>query len=136
LEQVTTQFGDEYMTGGETQTEKHTRLARQLLDDARHEIAAGDLVQSSEKLWGGTSQALKSYCASHGLPHGEYANRRHAAFQLAEQMGNSFIRAMFGVAQSCHSNFYNDWIEQERLDGYLPDIEALVNLVLDARAGQ
>lgn len=122
------------MTCPETQTEKHTRLARQLLDDARHEIAAGDLVQGSEKLWGATSQALMAYCASHGMPHGKYANRRHAAFELAEQMDNPFIRATFGVAQSCHSNFYNDWMEQEDLDGYLPDIEALVNMVLDARA--
>ena len=28
-----------------------------------------------------------------------------------------FVRATFGVAQSCHSNFYNDWMEQEDLDG-------------------
>ena len=124
------------MTSPETQTEKHTRLARKLLDDAKQEIAAGDLVQGSEKLWGATSQALKAYCASHGMPHSKYANRRHAAFQLAEQLDNPFIRATFGIAESCHSNFYNDWMEQEHLDGYLPDIETLVNTVLDARAEQ
>ena len=73
------------MTGPETQTEKHTRLALKLLDDAKREIAAGDLVQGSEKLWGATSQALKAYCASHGMAHSKYANRRHAAFQLADQ---------------------------------------------------
>ncbi len=122
------------MTIPETQTEKYTRLARQLLDDAKREIAAGDLVQGSEKLWGATSQAIKAYCASHGMPHSKYANRRHAVFQLADQMDNPFIRAAFGISQSCHSNFYNDWMEQEDLDGYLPDIETLVNIVLDARA--
>ena len=122
------------MTDIETQTGKHTRLARKLLDDAKREIAAGDLVQGSEKLWGATSQALKAYCASHGMPHSKYANRRHAAFQLADQLDNPFVRATFGVAESCHANFYNDWMEQEHLDGYLPDIEALVNIVLDARA--
>ena len=124
------------MTSAETQTEKHTRLARKLLDDAKQEIAGGDLVQGSENLWGATSQALKAYCASHGMPHSKYANQRHAAFQLAEQLDNPFIRATFGIAESCHSNFYNDWMEQEHLDGYLPDIETLVNTVLDARAEQ
>lgn len=124
------------MTSPETQTEKHTRLARKLLDDAKQEIAAGDLVQGSEKLWGATSQALKAYCASHGMPHGKYASRRHAVFQLADQLGDPSIRLGFGIAQSCHSNFYNDWMEQEDLDGYLPDIETLVNTVLDARAEQ
>ena len=123
------------MTGPETQTEKHTRLAHKLLDDAKREIAAGDLVQGSEKLWGATSQALKAYCASHGMPHSKYANRRHAAFQLADQLEDPSIRLGFGVAESCHANFYNDWMEQEHLDGYLPDIEALVNTVLDAKAG-
>ena len=123
------------MTGPETQTEKHTRLARKLLDDARREIAAGDLVQGSEKLWGATSQALKAYCASHGMAHSKYAHRRHAAFQLADQLDNPFIRATFGVAESCHANFHNDWMEQEHLYGYLPDIESLVNIVLDAKAG-
>ena len=57
----------------ESIADQHTRLARQLLADARLEIAAGDLVQGSEKLWGATSQALKAYCASHGLRHGKYA---------------------------------------------------------------
>ena len=127
-------FSAKAMTIPETQTEKYTRLARQLLDDAKREIAAGDPAQGSEKLWGATSQAIKTYCASHGMPHGKYANRRHAVFQLADQTGNPSIRLAFGVAQSCHSNFYNDWMEQEDLDGYLPDIETLVNIVLDARA--
>ena len=122
------------MTTPGSQTDKHTRLALQLLDDAKREISAGDLVQGSEKLWGATSQALKAYCASHRMPHGKYAQRRHAVFQLADQLENPFVRATFGVAQSCHSNFYNDWMEQEDLDGYLPDIESLVNIILSARA--
>lgn len=121
------------MTTPETQTQKHTRLPLQLLDDAKREIADGDLVQGSEQLWGATSQALKAYCASHQMPHGKYAQRRHAVFQLAGQLEYPFVRASFGVAQSCHSNFYNDWMEQEDLDGYLPDIETLVDIILAAK---
>ena len=120
------------MTDAESTTDKHARLARQLLEDARREIMAGDTVQGSEKLWGATSQALKAYCESQGLPHGKYAHRRHAVFELAERLNHPFVRATFGVAQSCHSNFYNDWMEQEDLDGYLPDIETLVNIILDS----
>ena len=39
-----------------------------------------------------------------------------------------------GTARSCHANFYNDWMEQEELEGYLPDIQAFVNQLLEARA--
>ena len=122
------------MHAHESQTEKHARLAEQLLEDAKRDLAAGDLVQGSEKLWGAASQAIKSYCASRNLPHAKYQHRRRAVIDLAEQSNNPFLRATFGIAESCHANFYNDWMEQEHLDTYLPDLEELVRLVLEARA--
>ena len=118
----------------ESTPEKHTRLARQLLDDAEREIALGDLAQGGEKLWGATSQALKAYCASRGLPHGRYAHRRRAVLDLAIEQGNPSIRQSFGIAQSCHANFYNGWMEREDLVIYLLDIKELVRIILDARA--
>lgn len=120
------------MQTNESTSEKHTRLAHQLLGDAKREIAAGDLVQGSEKLWGATGQALKAYCASRGLPYSKYAHRRHAHFEMADRLNNPFIRTAFGVAESCHANFYNDWMEQEHLDSYVPDIEELVSIILRA----
>ncbi len=114
--------------------EKHARLALQLLQDAEREIALGDLVQGGEKLWGATSQALKAYCASHGLPHNKYAHRRRAVLDLSTSLNNPSIRQSFGITQSCHANFYNDWMEQEDLVIYLLDIKELVQTVLDAKA--
>ncbi len=122
------------MQTNESQTEKHARLAHQMLDQAKREVAAGDLTQGAEKLWGATTQALKSYCASHGMPHGKYQHLRRALMDLALRQDNPFVRSAFGVAQSCHSNFYNDWMEQEDLDSYIPDIEELVRILLNARA--
>jgi hypothetical protein len=43
------------MQANESLTEKHTRRAHQMLDNAEREIAAGDLTQGAEKLWGATS---------------------------------------------------------------------------------
>ena len=120
------------MTTSEKQSEKHTRLAHQLLAYAEREIAAGELVQGAEKLWGATSQALKAYCASHGTPHSKYQHRRQAILELATQLNNPAVRLAFGVAESCHAHFYNDWMEKEHLDAYLPDIRDLVHLILDA----
>ena len=68
------------------------------------------------------------------MPHGKPTQRRHAVLELADQLENPFVRATFGVAQSRHSNFYNDWMEQEDLDGCLPDIETLVNIILSTKA--
>ena len=123
------------MQGQESLTEKHTRLAYRLLADAEHEIAAGDTVQGSEKLWGATSQALKAYCASHGLPHDKYGHRRQAVLELAISQSDPSIRLAFNTARACHANFYNDWMEQEDLDSSMPDIQHLVETILSAKAG-
>ena len=61
-------------------------------------------------------------------------SRRHAVMELADRSGNPFVRAAFGVAESCHANFYNDWMEQEHLEDYLPDIQDFVRIILDAKA--
>ena len=53
---------------------------------------------------------------------------------LAERTGDRFLRTAFATAQSCHSNFYNDWMGQEDLETYLPDIQHLAHLLLDAQA--
>ncbi len=122
------------MVSTETPTQKHTRLAQKLLSDAGQAIADGELVQGSEKLWGAASQALKAYCASHGLPHGKYAHRRNAVLDLALEKDDETIRLAFKLAQACHANFYNDWMEQEELESHIPDIQNLVNKILDAKA--
>ena len=118
----------------ETLIEKHTRLALSTLGNAEREIEAGDLPQAGEKLWGASCHAIKAYCASHDLPHGKYQRHRHAVMELADRSGNPFVRAAFGVAESCHANFYNDWMEQEHLEDYLPDIQDFVRIILDAKA--
>ena len=118
----------------EATRQKHTRLAHKLLEDAGREIAAGDTVQGAEKLWGATSQALKAYCASQGLPHSRYAHRRRALLDLAERTDDRFLRTAFATAESSHANFYNDWMDQEHLETYLPDIQHLVQLLIEAQA--
>ena len=61
---------------------------------------------------------------SGGLIGGQY---------LAERTDDRFLRTAFATAQSCHSNFYNDWMEQEHLETYLPGIQRLVHLLLEAQ---
>lgn len=121
------------MTIGETEThqQKHARLARQLLDQADHEMMAGDLLQSSEKLWGATSHALKAFCESRGWRHGKYAQREHAVKRLATEKGDDTIRLSFRIAEACHANFYNDWLEFDVLDEHRRDIRQLVEKILD-----
>lgn len=114
--------------------DKHSRLAYQMLEDARTEIAAGDTVQGGEKLWGAASHAINAYCASLGTPHSRYAQRRQVVRDLADRLDNPSLWEHYGIALSCHANFYNDWLEQEDLAEYVSYIEGLVNIVPSHKA--
>ena len=122
------------MQSAESLSGKHTRLARQFLDDARREIAGGDTAQGGEKLWGAASHALKAYCASRNIPHAKYAHRRQAVRELEGRLANPSLWLSFRVAEACHANFYNDWMEQEELEEDLQYIEEFVAIVLSQKA--
>ena len=117
----------------ETHRQKHARLALQLLAQADHEMLAGDLLQSSEKLWGATSHALKAFCESRGWRHSKYAQRDYAVKQLAaEKPDDESIIPAFKVAESCHANFYNDWMEIKDVDENRVIVRRLVEKIIAA----
>lgn len=115
----------------ETRQQKHARLAKRLLDQADHEILVGELLQSSEKLWGATSHALKAFCESRGWRHGKYSQRVYAVKELAAEKNDDSIIPAFKVAEACHANFYNDWLEFAILDEHWGDIRRLVEKILN-----
>ena len=123
------------MTTGETETrqQKHTRLAWQLLDQADYELADGDLLQSSEKLWGATSHALKAFCESRGWRHGKYAQREYAVKRLVAEWNRPAILDEFRVAEACHANFYNDWLTAVELEENRQAIYELITAILGER---
>ena len=114
----------------ETHRQKHARLALQLLAQADHEMLAGDLLQSSAKLWGATSHALKAFCESRGWRHSKYAQRDYAVKRLAKEKDDDSIRLAFKIAESCHANFYNDWMEIKDVDENRVIVRQLVEKIL------
>ncbi len=114
----------------ESHRQKHSRLAWELLGQADHELMAGDLLQSSEKLWGAVSHALKAFCESRGWRHGIDGQREYAVKRLAEERGDEGIVPSFKVAESCHANFYYDWMEVKDLDENRVIVRRLVEKIL------
>ena len=70
-----------------------------------------------KKLWG---LSPWEYLAIVVVVLGKYQHRRQALLDLADSANDPFLRMALGTARSCHANFYNDWMEQEELEGYLP----------------
>ena len=109
----------------------NARIARKFLDDADREFVAGDLLQSSEKLWGAVSHALKALCRQRNWRHAKYAHRRDAAQRLAAELGDPTLFRDFQIAQSCHANFYNDWMYAEDVDSARIHIRETVEKILN-----
>ena len=120
----------------DAQVRRNAAIARQFLDDADREFAAGDLLQASEKLWGAASYALKAICRQRGWGHAKYAQRRHAAQLLAELESDPAIFAYFKIAQSCHANFYNNWMYADDIDTSRAYIRELVDKILELTAAE
>ena len=120
------------MQDTETQEEKHVRIARHFLNAADKLFDEGDYVQTSEKLWGATSHALKALCIRRRWPHGKYVQIRDAAGRLSEETGELIFTMGYGFAYHQHRNFYNDDLEPHDIDFERPYIREMVEKVLTA----
>ena len=123
------------MQNTETQQQKHTRIARQFLEAADRLFDEGDYVQTSEKLWGATSHAMKALCIRRRWRHGKYTHIREAVRRLAEETGDESIMGGYLIAHAHHLNFYTDAMEAEEVDPARPIVRRLVEKLL-AAAGQ
>ena len=101
------------MPDTETQEQENVLIARHFLDAADKLFDEGDYVQTSEKLWGAASHALKALCIRRRWPHGKYAHLREALQRLAEETQDNSLVTGFKIAYGNHLNFYTDAMEPE-----------------------
>jgi hypothetical protein len=101
--------------------------SHKFLAQASDELAQGDSVQASEKLWGAAAQMLKAVAARRGWPHNSHRRLFEAAARLAEESGDDELSALFREASGLHTNFYEDWMPASMVQSAIPAIERLVS---------
>ncbi len=97
-----------------------------LLEQARTELAAGDVRQASEKGWGAAAQSVKDIAEARDWEHRNHAALFRVASQLAAETGDDDIHRWFHTASSLHVNFYEDWLDARAVRVGLDDIDRLV----------
>ena len=110
-------------------TQAYRSASRRLLEQARAELAAGDVPQASEKGWGGAAQMVKAVAQRRGWRHIAHRHLFHAVGRLGDETGNANIPRLFAVANDLHINFYEDWLETHVVVQHLGDVEQLVDLL-------
>ncbi len=110
-------------------TQKYHTASRELLTQARNELAVEDVRQASEKGWGSAAQMVKAIAASRGWEHKGHHHLFAAVMQLRRETSDQNLSALFHVANSLHSNFYEDDMDAETVADALNYVEQFVDFL-------
>lgn len=96
-------------------TQQHAETARDFLVAADREIAAGDTLQGSEKLWESASHAVMAVARQRGWTPNSHSAMKNAVARLSEELHDPALRGEFGTAEKFHANFYHGFMEDYEL---------------------
>ena len=107
----------------------HWEISRRFIIQADAELAAGDLLQASEKVWGAAAHAMKAVAEERGWRHDNHARLFGIADRLVVETGESDIRVLFRSASGAHKNFYEGDMSKGRVADSLEDIRTLLDIL-------
>ena len=108
------------------ESNKYAELSRWCLGEAENYLRAGNNIQASEKGWGAAAQALKAIADERGWNHRGHTLIVDVAQQLADELGQPDIVALFGFGQLLHVNFYEDSLAASTISIYLDNVKKLL----------
>ena len=117
-------------------TTEHAQTARDFLVAADVELADGELVQGSEKLWGAAAHAVIAVAQQRGWQHRSHRSMKNAVIRIADELGKEnellgeVIRAEFAAAEKFHRNYYHDDMEDYERDADRPIVHRFVHRML------
>ena len=114
--------------------EGYRQLSNHLLQQSRVELAAGDLVQASEKLSGAVATALKAIAQQREWRHDSHALRQAVVSQLGAELGPAtpMAQALYrgrAEADSHHQNYYENFLYLEDINIAISAAEAFVQVI-------
>ena len=107
----------------------HWETSRRFIIQADAELAAGDLLQSSEKGWGAAAHAIKAIAQEREWRHDSHARLFGIVDRLVAETGESDIRELFRAAGEVHKNFYEGKMSKEDIAGSLAQIRTLLDIL-------
>lgn len=110
-----------------TRADGYAERSRALLAQAKEELAGGDHLQASEKLWAAAAQMVKAVAGRRDWRHDSHRSLFEAVGRLVEETGDQELRAAFQIANSLHTNFYENWQSPQDVEGSVSTIEDFVS---------
>ena len=117
-------------------TTEHAQTARDFLLAADIELADGELVQGSEKLWGAAAHAVIAVAQQRGWQHRSHRSMKNAVIRIAQELSKDdellgeTILLGFATAEKFHRNYYHDDMEDYERDADRPAVHRFVHRML------
>ncbi len=112
---------------GRNTPEGHLVISRDFVNHAREELARGNRLQASEKVWGAASHALKAIAMQRGWRHGHRSYIFAIAAQLGAEYGRPDFASKLGIADSMHGNFYSNEQDADSIGNAIAEVERFVD---------
>jgi hypothetical protein len=109
-----------------TQREKYTSASREFLQKAQEALEQNDLAQASEKGWGAAAQMVKTIAEQRGWQHNGHAYLFQIVRLLVEETGDNRLSELFHIANSLHTNFYENWLPTEMVQSGLDNMREFI----------
>jgi len=100
----------------ETRTDQYLRLNRKYLEEGEELFKKGDYAQASEKFWGAAAEAIKAVAADRGVSLGTHRSLGEFVVELNRERPEWGLVEGFHIANSLHTNFYDDWLPPEMVE--------------------
>ena len=114
------------VSGRDPKAEEHVRISRRFMRQAEEELAKGDRLQASEKAWGAAAHAVNAVAQQRGWQHDGYRYLFEAIDRIYRETGDSGYRDLFRIANSMHTNFYEDWQSDDLVQDGITQVRVLL----------
>ena len=123
------------MQTGTMSIAEHRKTACEFLEESEREFAAGQVLQSLEKMWGAASHAIIAAALLQGWPHDSNADLREVVRQLAAQSGdNGFLAGAFVLIEMLQANVHTGvsvgFLEPDGLESVRESVQLLIGRLL------
>ena len=110
---------------------RNAGICAELLAKAREELAAGDLQQASEKIWGAAAFAIKAVAEKRRWFNEADWKLRQAAEVISFELADPNFMAWYSLARDAHFNYYHHEYDAQGVELALA---VAVDLAAKARA--
>ena len=107
--------------------EIHSEVGTKFLEQARIELAAGELAEASEAGWAAAVQMVKAIAAKRGWPCSTRGHWFSVIDNLVRETGDRDISIGFSVASTLHLNYFENIRSAQSVTSGLGSVEKLLD---------